>query len=458
MLGAGLLRTAALAAVLATLAALTAASPADAKLPSPPIETFRISGGDLPHPIVVSVAEYQMATTGQESWYTHADLPAPTASQPRYELDVIDAETPSAPPLSSMQFVLGPPPLIAGQGVSGWAEPIPDVVDLIDRYILLGKGGLLSEQPTLAEALAASEKALGASATAGGVALTSSQAADFVALLGQAQPVRFGVRGTLIGSRDLHPVPLVVAFGGTKLHVTYVPPGPVAPYGLLFDDRRVGNWEYVTLLNPPGYAQDAYTVPREFDAFMSALGFKPSPAGEIIEDRVVPLQQARFAFGIDHIEAWRDGAPHVTLPAESDEAIEAPCTLPSDCSRSPVPPSSGPSLNLQVWPRGIDPFPEAVSPAEYVYYPHDAAGSALGVLVGKRDGAVANGTFGAYGPAYAGPALDAQLKALLAGPPARGPHLRTAIAVAVPAVLLGLAAIAYVSWDAERKRRRAAPE
>lgn len=369
-----MLRVLTLFSVVTLLVVAAAPPPADAKGGGSPNETFRISGGDLPHPVTVSVPEYLMTVSGRGAWYAAvAGVPAPPASLARYQLDVVDPAS-GAPLEAAQQYVPGAPARITTPDGPGWAEPIPEIAQLLDRYIALGSRGLLPERPTFAQALSAAAGAFGVEVSADRTRLAPDDTAHALSLIEEARPVVFGVRGTLIGSRDLHPVPLIVSFGGTKLHVTYVPPGPVASYGLLFDDRRVGNWEYITALNPPGYAQDAYTVPPEFDAFMSALGFRPSPASEIIEDRVVPLEQARFDSGIDHVEAWRDGASHVTLRAEGDEVIEAPCTPPSDCSRSPVLPSSGPSLNVQVWPEGLDPFPEAVSPAEYVYYPHDATG------------------------------------------------------------------------------------
>ena len=112
--------------------------------------------------------------------------------------------------------------------------------------------------------------------------------------------------------------------------------------------------------------------------------------------------------------------------------------------------------NVKIWPRGVDPFPEAVRPAELTYYPDDATRSGRGVLVQTRGGAEFSGTFGgAQAPYYADATVDALLRDAarqLDAPPAR--NYSKAFAVGAPAVALGVLAISWTSWDAERKRRR----
>lgn len=448
-----MLRVLALASILTMLVVTVAPWRADAK--GGGLETFRISGGDLPHPIVVSVPEYLMTVSGRGTWYAAAaGVAAPLASQTHYELDVVDPES-EAPLEAPQQYVPGEPTRITSPDGPGWAEPIAEIDQLLDRYITLGSRGLLPERPTFAQSLSVAAGTFGASVSADRTALTPADTAHFLSLLAQAQPVVFGVQGTLVGSRNLHQVPLALRFGAFGLSMTYVPPGPIAPYGLIFNPGTAGNWEYYTLLNPPGYSTWAYTIPPELDQLMSSLGFAGAPEGDIVADRAVPLDQAQLAFGTDHLEAWRDGGAHARLQLPTPPAdSEQPCADAACTRTDPAPPFAGTPLHVEEWPLGVDPFPEAVTPAEYMYYPHDGQGSERGVLVMTQMGAEGNATSGLADPYFVDAALDARLKALLAGPPARGSHLRTAIAVAVPAVLLGLLAIAYVSWDAELKRRR----
>lgn len=458
-----MLRGLILLSILAALVVLAPSAPAVAKGDSTTTETFRISGGDLPHPVVISRPEYLMAASAQGSWYTRdAGLSEPPVSQVRYKLDVVDAHSDAVPPYVSYQYVPGPPARVTAADGNGWAEPIPEIADLLDRYILLGSRRLLPERPTIAEALRASSDALGVKVSAGGTALAPDAALRVASLLGEATPVIFGVRGTLIGSRNLHAVKLVIRFGEMGLHVTYVPPGPIAPYGLLLNDRSVGNWEYIALLDPPGYAQWAYTIPPQFDELMAGLGFTGASEGAIIENRVVPLDQARLTSGVDHYEVWLADGPRVTVRPPDGDAEASPCPTVAACT--PVEPFTGPSMDVEMWPTGIDPFPEAVQPARYVYYPHDASGSALGVLVMTQQQAYANAFGGGTEPpVYASPALDAALKAQLArltngSERSSRAHLAKSLGVGVPAVLLGVLAIAYVSWDAERQRRRSGAE
>ena len=278
---------------------------------------------------------------------------------------------------------------------------------------------------------------------------------EFVRLASQAAPVVFGVRGTLIGQRDLHAVQIEVRFGAGSLAFAYVPPGPVARFGLLFNRAQLGNWELVTMLDPPGYAQYAYTVPPELDRLMNDAGFRGADEGELVDSHAVPLDRAQLTFGEDHVEVWRgDGRRlRVTIPASYTSA--PPCSS-ADCARGPVPPFVGDPLNVEIWPRGVDPFPEAVLPAELTYYPADASHSGRGVLVQSRGGAEFNGTLGdSQPPYYADATMDALLRraaAQLDRP--RGRSAARAVVVGVPAVILGVLAIVWTSVDAERKRRR----
>lgn len=323
--------------------------------------------------------------------------------------------------------------------------------------IFLASRSLLPERPTLAESLRASGDALGVTVSADEAVLAPADAAEIAALLGQAQPVVFGVQGPLVGSRSLHQVQLALTFGAWGLRVTYVPPGAIAPYGLLFNPGSAGNWGYVQLLTPPGYVAWAYTAPAQLDGLMAELGFTGKPEGDIVQDRVVPLAQARLTSGVDRYEAWAGDGARVTVTLPPDQAVFVEC--PGAASCAPVGPFSGPSMNVEIWPIGLDPFPEAVRPARYVYYARDASGSSPGVLVMTRQEAYANVGGIIVPPAYASPALDAELKAQLVRLTALSAHPSSArvarsLGVGIPAVSLGVLAIAYVSWDAERKRRR----
>jgi hypothetical protein len=176
-----------------------------------------------------------MAVSGDGSWYTTSSgLPEPPAAAARYQLSLVDARDRSQLSESPELYVPGPPARMTVAGRPGWAEPIPPIRDLLDRYVELGAGGALPQSPTFAEAIAASRDAFGAAVTANGSALPPPVADRVLALVGQAVPVVFGVRGTLIGQRDLHAVQVEVRFGADTLAFAYVPPGPVAHVGLLF--------------------------------------------------------------------------------------------------------------------------------------------------------------------------------------------------------------------------------
>ncbi len=436
--------------------ALSHASATQAKGDSRP-GTFKISGGNLPHPVVVSLPEYSMVASGEETWYTTpSGLPEPPAAATRYQVSLVDASDESQLSESPYVYVPGPPARITVAGSPGWAEPIPPIRDLLDRYIELGVRGALPQRPTFAEAMSASREAFGDAVTTNGTALPPPVADRFLALVGQAVPVVFGVRGTLIGHRDLHAVQVEVRIGAGALTFAYVPPGPVAHFGLLFNKAALGNWEYITMLDPPGYAQDAYTVPPELDQLMNDAGFQGADEGELIDSHVVPLDQAQLTFGNDHIEVWRGDGPHLRAAIPDVYDNSTPCAA-GDCAHSsPVPPFTGTPLNVEIWPRGIDPFPDAVRPSELTYYPDDASHAGHGVLVESQGGTEFSGTYGGPEPPYyADVTMDGLLRDAarhLDRQPARS-RLK-AFAIGAPAVFGGVLAIAWASLSAERKRRR----
>lgn len=77
----------------------------------------------------------------------------------------------------------------------------------------------------------------------------------------------------------------------------------------------------------------------------------------------------------------------------------------------------GEPLRVAIWRKGVDPFPEAVRPSEYLYYSADATASGRGVLVPVKEGAVYNGTLGKGSPFYPVPELDRLLREAASGEP-----------------------------------------
>jgi len=67
---------------------------------------------------------------------------------------------------------------------------------------------------------------------------------------------------------------------------------------------------------------------------------------------------------------------------------------------------------------GIDPFPEAVRPSEYLYYLEDASASGRGVLVPLTGVAIYNGGWEAGEAFFPGPELDRLLRDAASGEPA----------------------------------------
>lgn len=241
--------------------------------------------------------------------------------------------------------------------------------------------------------------------TVGGRSVDEQTSRALLPSLRDAEPAVFGVRATTarIGEpgRTSGTV-ILVSFGARSLELRYVQPGNVAPYGLLFDPATVDTWEHVGLLIPAGYAQLVCTVPPEFETLMATLGFPGYEPEGILETRLVPLKEAQRDIQVDRIEVWKEGRLPQTLPGLSPYMTEDPG------ASQPVPPFTGEPLTLQVWYAGVDPFPEAVRPAVYRYYPTDGGGSQRGVLVLLEPGAVANGTLGNANtpPTFASAELD----------------------------------------------------
>jgi hypothetical protein len=90
--------------------------------------------------------------------------------------------------------------------------------------------------------------------------------------------------------------------------------------------------------------------------------------------------------------------------------------LQAEGTEEPQEPFAGEPLNVEVWYKGVDPFPEAVTPGRYTYYRADTSDRGRGVLVPVAAASVGNGTLGRAGspPNYATVALDALLRDILA--------------------------------------------
>lgn len=374
--------------------------------------TFRISGGDLPHAIVVSEVEYTLSTDGFDSafeWNTKTDMPGPSALAKRYLVEQVEVRGDAVAPLALKPdvYVPGTPSLITVTDGEGWARPSASVGGLLDRYIELGRRDMLSERPTFAESLAVSQQTLTTRVSVDQQELADSQTEQLLAFLGDTAAVIFGVRGDLIGQRDLGGIKLRVALGADELVFIYVRPGPVADYGLLFQPKLLDSWEYVSLLDPPGYAQRAYNVSPNLDDFMVGLGFDGSEPKDILETRLLRRAEAqRDCCAIDHINVSRVGEAARVFRDLPQDAFQP------DDSQRPLEPFSGDPQSVEVWFQGIDPFPEAVRPSKYMYYSADATQSQHGVLVPVEPASVYNGTLGRSNepPFFASAVLDGLLR------------------------------------------------
>ena len=284
----------------------------------------------------------------------------------------------------------------------GTANPSTSVGDLLACY---------RERPTSAESLAASQSLRGARVSVGGKEVGERASEEMLSLLGDAEPVYFGVRalpGTRIGEPGrLGETTVLIDLGTGELSFKYVHPGPLASYGLLFDPDLINAWELVTMLSPAGYAQLACAVPPEFDQVMANLGFEGYDPEGILEARVVPLSEAQRDIRIDRMEVWNASGARQVLALPLPDALYA-----EGSAGAPIEPFAGTPLNVEVWYKGVDPFPEAIKPATYLYYSGDASESGLGVLVPIEAAVVHNGTLGRpESPTfYAAPELDYLLR------------------------------------------------
>lgn len=105
--------------------------------------------------------------------------------------------------------------------------------EIYPRYIALARAGLIPEQPTFSEAIAASAKLFGAHALVGGQATTPADASALASAV--ATPARTDATiplGALKG--PFYPVELWFGNSSTGLQFLYAPPGALGKSGLLF--------------------------------------------------------------------------------------------------------------------------------------------------------------------------------------------------------------------------------
>ena len=307
--------------------------------------------------------------------------------------------------------------------VSGIEEPSSSVLvgDLLGCY---------RERPASAEGLAATRSLRGASVSVGGKDIATNQADQLLSLLGNVEPAYLGVRGTP-GTRIGEPGRLAettieVDLVSGSLSLKYVRPGPVASYGLLFDPALINAWELTQLLDPPGYAQSVCAVPPEFDRVMADLGFIGNDPVDILETRLVLASEAQRDFGlVEQIEAWREGESRQAFSSATLERLGisvrwSELTNPpiDEDQAEPLEPFAGEPLSVEIQFKGIDPFPEAVRPSEFIYYPEDASASGLGVLVPLTDIVIYNGRTEAGEAFYPVPELDRLLREAASREPA----------------------------------------
>lgn len=309
---------------------------------------------------------------------------------------------------------------VAGAGVLMWATltdgreranipirpPQEAIPALLECYAPITEG-VPQEDSELAPLAGAS-----ASVSVAGAQLDPEDSDYILSLLSQAQPIYFGVRGYEIGQRDLHEVQLEVAVGGRTLAYAYIPPSAVTQYGLLFSPTSVGSWDYIGLLDPPGYAQAACSVPLDLQDEMARLDHGPVATDEILEYYIYPFGDGRREFGLERIDVRPEpGEARVSIDLAEEQADLQLANLQGP---APVEPFVGAPITVRVWPMGFPPITEAVRPGRYLYYDSDASGSARGVLVEQQAPAVSNGsTSFPNGAAYATAEFDALIRDVL---------------------------------------------
>lgn len=378
--------------------------PFAAPAPAGVFETLRISGPDLPYPILVTPVEYFLATNTSgdvyNSWWVRDNLnPPPADGGPRYDLDLayLDRDGKLVETRTLYVYVPGAPPLI-GEGTR-WREPSAWFEGLIDRYIQLARGRLIGPAPTLSEVLSASAKAFGAKVTLGEVridatvvgarTLVAAEAGRFLEELGGAEAAIFGVRGTLLGQKGYISAEVKVEFGelaGPRFF--YMLAGSMAPYGMGIAPRSLGFWAYSPSASPPIYSQRVLMLSPGFDRVMQGLGYPTRKLSDIVDYRMKPLYAAQVDYRLTRgVAVWSESNPGKT--------IRIPVELcPTGCDVQPTVvtlPLSGERYVVAIDYAGVDPYPEDIEQPRYDYYPQGPSCPTLVQTRGLRTGGATNG-------------------------------------------------------------------
>jgi hypothetical protein len=165
------------------------------------------------------------------------------------------------------------------------------------------------------------------------------------------------------------------------------------------------------MLDPPAYAQYAYSVPDQMDGLMARLGFAGGATPADTETRIMSLLDADMSMRIERV-TLSDSTSEIAVSGVDPDDVECPVGV-DVCGPEAAPaPVDRTPLTLTVWRRGVDPFPEAQRPAVYAYYPPHSAAE-RGILVQTDAGMIWNATLGTDGggPYYAAPATDTALRA-----------------------------------------------
>jgi hypothetical protein len=352
-------------------------------------QTLRISGPDLPYPVVVTPVEYFLATNTSadafNSWWVADNQNPPAAGGPRYSLELayLDSSQSVVETEPLYVYVPGARPLV-GEG-SRWREPSIWFAGLIDRYIELGRSGQISTSPSLSEVLSASAQALGLEVSLGEVrvdsdtfaqrTLTTQEGLNLLDELGSAQVGVFGMRGHLLGQKGYLSIEINIEFGGfAGPRFFYMLPGSMAPYGMGIAPRNLGAWGYSPAASPPIYTQRVLMLPRSLDAELHNLGYPGRTLTDVVDYRMEPLSQAQTDSSLTSgVSVWAQAHPDRKVRFAGDlcrsgcDILPAPVTLPL----------GGPRYIVQIEYAGLDPYPEDIQQPLYDYYPAEQGCSAM---------------------------------------------------------------------------------
>lgn len=381
--------------------------------------TLRISGADLPYPVLVTAAEYFLATNVSadsfNSWWVKDNLPSPQADAgPRYQLDLalLDGSGQVVGSEALYVYVAADPPLVGKD--DRWRQPNQWYDGLIRRYIELGRRRLIGPAPTLAEVLRVSAQALGSHVTLGQVSIDAETVPERVLsppeatlLLEQLAPSEravFGVRGTLLGRKGYTSVEVRIDFGqyaGPRFF--YMLAGSMAPYGMGIAPRNLGAWSYSPYASPPIYSQGVLMLPAAFDEMMEDLGYRRRPLTGVADYRIVPFSHAQSDVRRTlAVAVWREGTPN--------DKVRVPVHLcPDGCDVSATIvtlPLAGPRYVVQIEYAGVEPYPEDIEQPRYDYFPHEAS---CPTLVQTQSLRIGGGMWGISHPFCAPPELESVL-------------------------------------------------